>query len=332
MTSTTSNNLSAYYTRTASQLYVILGTILMGIGSVGTVLCCIVFAQKTMRKNPVAIYFIAFNVANLFILLLALLPSVLLNITHFDPSVYNVPYCKIEYYFRFICPALSRYYLVLAAIDRTAVTSPNALTRQQSTLRLAYRSIAGVTSVVLLYFIHLLVGVNIYQLSPGYFLCYYQPGDYTSFIVYSTIVVNNFFPSLLLSVFAMLTLKNLRRVRIQPLNTALTGLHTYRSKDRQLAVMLLLEIIIYILFSSMSFGLSIYQQITQYQTKSVQQKLLEQFLQSVFYIFTFVTPATNFYLNVAVSKVFRQKAIQLLFKICQHRPIEGGTRQAATRA
>jgi hypothetical protein len=332
MTSTAADDLSTCYLRIQHQLNIILGSILVGIGSVSAVLRCIVFAQKTMRQNPGSIYFISYNLSSLLLLFAALFPSVVSNISNYNLSSYNIPYCKIFYYGSIMFLTLSRYCLVLTSVDRVLVTSSNVLTRQRSTHRLAYWSIVGVTLIISLYCIHLPVRVNIYELYPGYSICYFQPYNYRVFLTYSNLVIAGLVPWLLLSVFAILTLRNLHRVHIQPVNAAQAAMNTRRSKDRQFAVMLLFEIIIFFLSTAASLIFGIHLQITQYQTKDGQQQAFEQFLQGIFYLCGFVPGATTFYVNLAVPKTFRQKTTEVLFKLCQHRPMHGDRRQHITGA
>ncbi len=296
----------------------------------GAVLSCIIFARKTMRKNPGSIYFIAYNAANLFVMLLSLLPPVIAFITKFDLTVYSVPYCKIVFYLRLVLPVLSQYYLVLASIDRTLVTSSNALIRQRSNHRLAYWSIAAVTFIAVIFFVHLLVGVSIYQIYPGYYLCYYQAGNYRTFTAYSNLIIDGIAPWFLLSVFAVLTMKNLHRIHITPVLAVSSPANPHRSKDRQLAIILLSEIVIYIIFSSATPVYGIYQQITQYERKSVVQQAIETFVLEVVFLLKFVNPSTSFYVNLVVSKTFRQKTSELFCKQRQHRSIHDSQTQNAT--
>jgi len=201
------------------------------------------------------------------------------------------------------------------------VTSSNATTRQRSNHRLAYGSIATVTFITFIFFIHLFVGVDITEIYPGYYICYYQAGNYRTFVAYSNLLITGIGPWFLLSVFAVLTLKNLHRVRIQPLNADPTTTNPHRSKDRQLAIMLLSEIVTYIIFSSATPVYGIYQQITQYYIKSVERTAIETFVLTTVFLSTFVNPATSFYVNLLVSKTFRQKTTELFCKQRQHRLI-----------
>jgi hypothetical protein len=201
------------------------------------------------------------------------------------------------------------------------------MTRQRSNHRLAYWSIAGVTFITVVFHVHVFVGVNIYQIYPGYYLCYYQAGNYRTFVAYSNLIIDGIAPWFLLSVFAVLTMKNLHRVHIQPLIAGPTPTNPHRSKDRQLAIMLLSEIVTYIIFSSATPVYGIYQQITQYEIKSVDQTAIETFVLHVVFLLTFVNPATSFYVNLVVSKTFRQKTIELFCKQRQHRSIHDSQSQ-----
>jgi hypothetical protein len=154
-----------------------------------------------------------------------------------------------------------------------------------------------------------LVGVDIVQLYSDYYQCYYEPGNYGIFIAYSNLLIAGIAPWLLLNVL----LKNLHRVGIQPVNVSI-AINSHRSKDRQLTIMLLSEILIYIICISPTPIFNIYQQITQYETKNAQQQAVEQFLLTAFFILTFINPASNFYVNLIVSKTFCQKTIELLCK------------------
>jgi hypothetical protein len=327
MVSSTDEDSSLSYSIIQNQLYGIIGPILIAIGSVGAILSCCVFSQKTMRKNPGSVYFIAFNANNFLSLLFGLLPPILSYTINVDPSAYNVPYCKIRFYTAIVLAFLSPSYLVLASIDRTLVTSTKALTRQRSTCRLAYYSISGVTLFSFLFYIHIFVRVNIQEIYPGFVLCFYDAGNYRTFVTYSGLVLSGLLPPLLMIVFAVRTLKNLRRVHIRPMAPGMVVMNTQRSKDRQLAIMLLAEILVYILFCSMTPIILIYTQSTQYQTKNTRQQALEQFLQSLGYFLSFIPVSINFYINLAVSKTFRQKTIQIFSKLYQFRPIQGGANQ-----
>jgi hypothetical protein len=204
------------------------------------------------------------------------------------------------------------------------------MTRQRSNHRLAYRSIAGVTLITVIFFVHLLVGVDISEIYPGYYLCYYQAGHYQTFVAYSNLIIDGIAPWFLLSVFAVLTMRNLHRIHIAPVIAVSSTTNPHRSKDRQLAIMLLSEIVTYIIFSSATPVYGIYQQVTQYYIKNVEQTAIETFVLHVVFLLTFVNPATSFYVNLLVSKTFRQKTTELFCKQRHHRSINDSQSQNPT--
>ncbi|CAF1491073.1 unnamed protein product [Adineta steineri] len=211
-------DLAAYYSRMLFIIYWPIMPILSVMGIVGAILSGIIFSHRSMRQNPGSIYFIALSVAifmvmvsNGLLLSLGIIPNVLLDNQ-------SLAYCKLSTYSINLCPALHRYCLVLAAIDRTLITSSNATVRKRSTHRLAYRTISGMTLIAILYYIHVLVGYDIYVLPSGTIACVPSIGTYSYFFAYSNLVVNNLIPLSLLTILAIKTLRNLQRVRIQPSN------------------------------------------------------------------------------------------------------------------
>ena len=313
------------YSKISINLYSILGSILLITGTVGSILSCIVFAGKTMRQNPASIYFIAYNIANL----IRLWESLFLAIITYhgiDPVTRNVPFCKIHFYIQLVFFMLTPYYLILTSIDRTLVTSSSKRIRERSTLRLAYWSIAGVTLVFFLFFIQLFPFIDIYPVYSNFFTCYLPAGSYRLFMSICAFALNGFLPSVLLTIFGMFTLRNLRRGRILPRNVGTITNNDRRLRDRQLAIMLLAEIVSYMPFNLAYHLFSLYRQITNDRIKSRHQQAIELFLVTTFYLFTFLPSTLSFYLYLVVSKSFRQKAKQVIFKLCRHHPVHNRQR------
>ncbi len=75
-------------------LYEVGGPILICIGSVSSILSLIVFGKKNLRKNSCAMYLLAFNIINLMLLYLSLLPSTISLGYGISPSLYNLAYCR----------------------------------------------------------------------------------------------------------------------------------------------------------------------------------------------------------------------------------------------
>lgn len=316
---------NVYYSTISIYLYSVLGSTLIIMGTIGSISSCIVFAQKAMRQNPASIYFIAYSIANL----IRLWESLFLAIMTYhgiDPVNRDVSFCKIHFYIQFVFFMLTPYYLILSSIDRVLVTSSDRRTRERSTIRLAYRSIAGVTLMFAVFFVQLFPSINIYPIYPGVDICYMPPGNYRLFISINGFVLNGFLPSVLLTIFGIFTLKNLHRGRVQPVNAGAIISNARRTRERQLALMLLVEIVSYMPFNFAYHTFSLYRPITQSQIKNRQQQAMELFCVTTFFIFTFISSALSFYLYLTVSKAFRQKAKEVILKLCGHRTIQDDQR------
>lgn len=319
----------AYYSRILFIMYCSINPILFVLGIVGAILSGIIFRHRSMRPNPGSIYFTAQSVAICMVMVSYLFLLSLRIIANVQLSSQNLWYCKLLVYGTGVCPALHRYYLVLTAIDRTMTTSPSARVRKRSTHRLAYWTISGATLILILYHIHILIGTNINVLSSGISSCSPWPGIYSYYYAYSNLVVSNLIPLSLLTIFAIKTLRNLQRVRIQSINTEPTTSNTHRSKDRQLAILLLADIMVVVFFQSFVTGLTMYVNITRSQMKSTSQQLLESFLQNIATILVCIPPAISFYQNLVISKSFRRKAKEVLFERFNRHANHTGTQQSA---
>jgi hypothetical protein len=156
MTSNNGNSFNNLLMKINYYSFTIVGNVLMLVGTVACILGIIVFSHRTMRQNVGCIYFISYFIVNELTLHLGLFTAIL-SFVNIDPSYYNVVYCKIFFYLRIVTGLITPYYLVLALIDRALVTSIEALTRQRSTHRLAYRSIFGVALFFIGLYFYLLI-------------------------------------------------------------------------------------------------------------------------------------------------------------------------------
>jgi RNase P subunit RPR2 len=296
-------------------LYQVGGPIIIFIGTIGCVLNLIVFTQKNLRKNPCSIYFIAYNLANLIYINSTTL-SVILEVGYqIDASVYNLPICRLRIYVGFLFDCLSPFYLILTAIDRILITSPNALTRQKSTRRLAYACLGGGTLFWILFHIHALILPNILQLGPEFFVCYFDQSVYVALISYYSIVKQIVAISSLIFC-GLWSIKNIRSTRritatndlsVTRIGGVTGNLQSTSSKDRQLMSMLLMDITIYALFS-FAYGIYlIYEQITENYIKSYDRIQMETYVQYICVYSAGIPFCTSCYANLIVSKTFRKE-------------------------
>jgi hypothetical protein len=119
------------------------------------------------------------------------------------------------------------------------------------------------------------------------------------------------------------TVKNIRRLnRIKNVpivwtNSTTVGnvRHSTSPKDRQLILMLLIDIMVFIIFSSLTVFYLLEEQITQYQTKSYEQIEVETFIGNVASVSVNVPFCVGFYTHLIVSKTFRNEVKTILTSI-----------------
>ncbi|CAF0735204.1 unnamed protein product [Adineta steineri] len=300
------------------------GPLLITIGSIGCILNLMVFTNDTLRKNPCTICFRAVNIVDFIYFYLGLLLTTLAVGYDIDPSATNIVFCRFRYYIALVLACWEASYIILAAIDRTLVTSRKTGTRKLSTRRLIRISVISITIFWLLFHIHALIFTQILQYGPNFFACYYQPGTYTKFMTFSSLLLNGTLPPLFMGIFGLWTVRNIRKVNrgIRPASLTNTGNMTIgrprilRSKDQQLIRMLFMNIISYIIFKCPVTIFLIYIQITQNNGKSAEQNIIEQSVIQLTYFWYFIDNSISCYTNLIVSKTFRTELKRILLNIC----------------
>ena len=307
---------------TGKCLYQVVGSILILLGTVGCLINLAVFTQKNHRKNPCSIYFIAYNIFNLCYIYLSLFGLTLEIVYNIDPSASNLVVCRLRIYFSILLNWSNPFFLILASIDRIMITSNNIHIRQRSTCRFAYVSIIVGTIFWCVFHSHALVYSNIIEFSPNLFICYHQPGIYLTFMGYYS-VTKEMTALLLLIICALWTVKNVHnahRVRIAPhihpnslARQDPRNLHT--TKDRQLIRMLLMDIVIYAIFSFLMAIFLMYQEITQNKEKSFVRIKTEVFIRNVCLLSIAIPFCSSCYTNLIASAAFRTEVKKVLLQI-----------------
>jgi hypothetical protein len=294
--------------------------IVIVLGTIGCIINLMVFTQKILRKNSCSICFIAYNIGN-FIYIYAAPFYATLNVGYkIDASTQNLVLCHLRFYTTVLLNCLCSFYLVLAAVDRVLITSPNARTRQRSTLRMAYICVIGGTILWALFHSHALFLTTILQTIPNVYLCYSEPGVYRTFLSYYSLI-KELLTLTLLTICGLWSIKNIRRSAHRiggttgthgSANTVTNTAHSTSSKDKQLAFMLLMDTLIYGLFFSTYAIFLLYQQITQYYVKSSVQIQIEGIVRNLEQFLAAIPVSTSFYTNLIASKTFRNEVKKVL--------------------
>jgi hypothetical protein len=300
------------------------GPILITIGSISSILNLMVFTKGALRRNPCTICFVVVNTINFAYFYLGLLLTTLAVGYNIDPSASNLSFCRFRYYIALVFACSISSCLILASIDRTLITSPNAVTRKRSTRRLIITSMIIIGLFWVICNVHILVFMDILQYGSNYFVCYYQTGAYTTFMSYYSLLINGILPPLLLSIFGIWTMRNIsevRTIRRQQSNskhtvaTVVGRSYTIQSKDRQLIRMLLVDIMSYLICKCPAVFCMLYLQITQYVEKSEDRELIEEAILQLTYFWYFIDNSISCYTNTLVSKTFRNELKNIFLNI-----------------
>ncbi|CAF3606082.1 unnamed protein product [Adineta steineri] len=307
------------------QLFRIGGPILLFIGITSCILNLLVLKKISLRKNPCTMCLVAVNIVNLAYLFFSFLFTVFIVGYNSDPSTSSIIFCRFRNYMSFILTCCEPSCLILASIDRVLVTSPNAGTRRRSTRRLMFISIIGMCLFWAVFHIHTLIFIQIIQYGTNYFVCIYQPGVYSEFVTYYSLVITGCLPPALMTIFGCWTVKNIRQIRRVRHNAStrvtgtvvVGGAHTLRSKDQQLIRMLFIDILSYIICKYPGTIMLIYQQITQYDNKSDERQQIERAIIELTAFLYFVENCVGCYTNMIASKTFRTELKRIFLKFIQ---------------
>ncbi len=147
-------------------------------GTVGNLFNLIVFLQPYLRTNPCSIYLLAYTTVSIcWVDFVALTASLSIGFST-DLGIQSPAACRIRTYIVYVTINLLPAFLILAAFDRTCVSSRRLTFRQYSTIKVAAYSICGVTLFWLLFNIPALIYTEIEQLQTGQSICTPLPGNF----------------------------------------------------------------------------------------------------------------------------------------------------------
>ncbi|CAF0846074.1 unnamed protein product [Adineta steineri] len=274
------------------------------IGNIGGVMALFVFLQRSIRRNPCGLYFIAYVIINMMYINFTILLAVLSSLFNINPSIQSSTFCRIQFYISFILAVIPSYLLVMASVDRSLASSSNVHTRSKSNRRFAIFMIAIICTFWILFHLHAFFTIDI-QLLYGTQVCTYFQGFPSTFISYYNLICIGIIPFLLMIGFGIQILINIRQIRLNPNRS---------QNNRRLIVLLVIQIITYIILRLPTSLYLVYKEITKSNIKSSNQLIIEQFIQSIVYFCQFIQISISPLLNLII-KTFRYELKQALNKI-----------------
>ena len=296
--------------------YMPLITIVTGI--IGNTLNCFIFTRRSLRRNSCSIYFLASSIANFFGIFFGCVTR-LLSSFHIDPPPTQMAlYCKTKTFLTYIGLAASTWFIVGACADRYASSSSTVRIRSFSEVKVARRVVCLISILVICVYFQMnfcfdgnVQSANCYPSSP---LC-------NTFNDFSLLVTYSLFPPILMFIFGLMTIRNIRN--------GLQARRQTNAKDRQLTMMLIIQVVCIALLSMPISIQKIYTEMTLYQSKSSEQKIIESFFATFVVLLALMNTSTSFYLFTLTGKVFR-KELKFLFFSNRRRADVGPSALTAT--
>jgi hypothetical protein len=287
-----------YLTRYGMSIYLILGNF-------GNLFNITIFCQASHRKNSCSLYLLFASIMNIFIINFGVIPT-LYSLNHIDPETYSIIYCKLRLYLLHSTLMISRSMIVLACIDRFAISSASQRIHTFCQPKIAISLIIFISFLWPIIASHILVLLTI---KSGHCTAY---GKYSLIYSIYSFIVAGFLPPTLMITFGFLTIRNLRDIhaRVRP---SIIRIGRIRRKDYYLSVMLICEVIVYFI-STIPYPIqTLYLTITRDMNKSIVRLQIESFITFLAYsFFIYVNSASTFYIYIGTSHAYRRQCRQYL--------------------
>ncbi|CAF4530532.1 unnamed protein product [Rotaria sp. Silwood2] len=214
---------------------------LIVLGNVGNILTILIFI-RTLKKqsNSCTCYLLAASITN-WILINTSLISTVYGVDHVDPQHRSIVVCKLRWYGGQILLMLSRSFMIVACVDRWALTSPRIIIRSFCRPKIARNIIFCLLLIWSIIPVHMAIFINNYSGHCG------APSYYAfAFAIYLFVFIG-FLPPFLMIFFGVLAWHNLKRIRSQvaPRHNPI-GIRLHKV-DRDLMRMLTGEVLVYII-------------------------------------------------------------------------------------
>lgn len=309
----TINNISTQVNR-----YITLFVFLFG--TIGNLINILVLAQPIFRSNSCAIYFLASSVSALGILLVGLPSRIVAGWISTDPTNTNALLCKFRIFLLYSCRTSSVWLLVFATIDRYFSSSTKIHRRRLSSYRIACYSCLIICAIAFILWTETLLCYDS-NVTNAPVKCYGKTEICRIFndTVYASSTV--MIPSVLMSVFGFLTIRNINRSNraVQPfviLNPITNQNNKYKRKkirrsEGSLTRMLILQVIL-LTFCSMPQAIhQFYLTFTVNINKTPLRLAIENFIVNFNFSLTYVGNGISFYLYTLNGTVFRQALLRI---------------------
>lgn len=272
-------------------------------GIIGDLMNIIAFATLPQLNGVSTSIFLLTSYTGSFITLITgLLPQLVNSFTGRDPLAKYVILCKLRWFLGVGTATVTIHSLCFATFNQYLVTTNSVRFRQMLTRRrsiiicvLIYCYCAILVSPSLLYYTHVTNAVN-------QTVCDVNNSIVTIYNVYNSIVIYTGIPVFVLTLFSLLTWRNIRH----------RSNRQWSSLEKAVARMLLAQVMIVLIAAVAFCARRIYLLYTTDFRKSSIQIAQDRIITNVSTLFGFSIHGFTFFIYLAISKAFRRKFISLI--------------------
>ncbi|CAF1242415.1 unnamed protein product [Adineta ricciae] len=235
-------------------------------GTVGNLLNLLVFSDRSFHLNPCTIYLKWSSSISIIFIWSGLLTRILDGYGISWPN-HNPPLCKIRLFTLMVCWSMSTWAFAGAMMDRYLCSNPLVIHRLKSTVRTARRFLIFffILSIALFAQIFYCYEASVPNVPVA---CYTQTLACQIYNDWTNILYNILIPSIFMTIFGVLTISNLRRRTVHPIQTNTQTQPTLRRIDRNLRKILFVQIA-FLLVLSLPVGIQrFYANVTSDTVKS----------------------------------------------------------------
>lgn len=283
------------------------------LGTIGVILNIAIFTRRSLFINSCTHYLLGNTIANFAVLYWVLFTRIFSDGYKIDPSVTSDTFCKVRYFLTYVSRTLSTWFIVLACIDRWV--SSMKVNRRFNSVPFARIVILVTTILCFAAFCNVLIYFGV-QKSSTSVTCYAIAGPYRVFSDLQYLFFYAVGPPLMMLVFGMATLRNLRRTHRQVLASSSqpTTKNSVR-RDGQLLVMLLMQVAMIIVFTVPFATQKLYDTFMMNVKKTPVKTAEDKLLGAVVRILSYGSHAFGFFVYTLSARIFRVELLKVINNI-----------------
>ena len=183
--------------------------VILAVGQISNILTVLVLPRPKLRGNACSLYLTGASVSNTLCTFAALFYFALNNGFGYAYTSKSRVLCKLLPYFYYSTLFLATWFILLACTDRYCSTHSRAVIRRFSHINIAKRLLVLLPLFTLFVHIHILIFMDWSQIGQCTFLTF----NFLLFFYIYYVVVYAFMTPILYMIFAILTIRNVRKTK-----------------------------------------------------------------------------------------------------------------------